>query len=911
MDMLHLVAPWSFLGRSSELNRLINAANAAPGRGVIYSGAAGVGKSRLLRQATSHLDADRLAVWHAVGTNATAGLPLGAVAQMLPPEQPPWGAASGQLGGTSSGLLRWAVDALERQAAGRPMVVTIDDAHLLDPLSAALIYHLARSDRATVLGAVRLGEAAPDSVRALWAEDLVERVELGPLTPDETADLLAQVLGGPVDSATVARLWRLSLGNALLLREVVTGSQASGAITETYGVWRWTGRLELPPTLTELIDARIGQLTPPVRRVLELVAFGEPIGLRLLVKATDSEAVEIAEERHLIEVINEDRRITVRLAHPLYGEVVRRRCPVTRVHRLLADLASLVEGVGARRREDLLRVAVWRLDSDTATDPRQLLTACETAFATYNIPLALRLGRAAMAAARGGELAGIAAQALATVLLFAGQARDGRVLLDDSPPGDWRKELIRIATRFWGLAEVDALASAERKRQELKDPTERSWWLACESSMRLHHDEPATALTLARSVLDSSASRPGARALAQATMAYLQAVRGAPESTLRGLADLDAGITLWHTAAPFLQLPIELARGTAMVLAGDLAAIDARVTGEFAAMVHSGEFRSGSAYLTLLRAQAARLRGALGEAARCANQAAANQAYGGVFGALAHAERAHVAALSGDLTRAVEALAEADRLRQPTMALFYPWVEQARCWVKYCSGQPAAAISIMRELVERLRADGFSAQEVLALHDLIRLGAAGPATERLDDLAASVVERLGVLAGTVEGRMAPVAAWHARARAERDGHGLLAVADELAELELRLYAAEAAAGAVTLLRAARSAQTPTASSRLAQLRAECPDARVATLEVTQPVLTSREQQIAQLAAAGVASKEIADRLYLSSRTVDNHLMRVYAKLGVTGRSELGAALRILPAPDAVRVDSPPRPRLTT
>ena len=53
-------------------------------------------------------------------------------------------------------------------------------------------------------------------------------------------------------------------------------------------------------------------------------------------------------------------------------------------------------------------------------------------------------------------------------------------------------------------------------------------------------------------------------------------------------------------------------------------------------------------------------------------------------------------------------------------------------------------------------------------------------------------------------------------------------------------------------------------------------------------------QIARLAAAGVPSKEIADQLYLSSRTVDNHLMRVYAKLGVTGRAELAAALRSLP-----------------
>jgi DNA-binding CsgD family transcriptional regulator len=78
------------------------------------------------------------------------------------------------------------------------------------------------------------------------------------------------------------------------------------------------------------------------------------------------------------------------------------------------------------------------------------------------------------------------------------------------------------------------------------------------------------------------------------------------------------------------------------------------------------------------------------------------------------------------------------------------------------------------------------------------------------------------------------------------------------------------------------------------LLARCDGAQVPTLSVPTPALTSRERQIAKLAAAGVPSKEIADQLYLSARTVDNHLLRVYAKLGVAGRAELSAALRALP-----------------
>jgi DNA-binding CsgD family transcriptional regulator len=55
-------------------------------------------------------------------------------------------------------------------------------------------------------------------------------------------------------------------------------------------------------------------------------------------------------------------------------------------------------------------------------------------------------------------------------------------------------------------------------------------------------------------------------------------------------------------------------------------------------------------------------------------------------------------------------------------------------------------------------------------------------------------------------------------------------------------------------------------------------------------LTPRERDIATLAARGEPSKDIADRLFLSIRTVNNHLQNVYTKLGVTGRRQLATAL---------------------
>jgi DNA-binding CsgD family transcriptional regulator len=56
-------------------------------------------------------------------------------------------------------------------------------------------------------------------------------------------------------------------------------------------------------------------------------------------------------------------------------------------------------------------------------------------------------------------------------------------------------------------------------------------------------------------------------------------------------------------------------------------------------------------------------------------------------------------------------------------------------------------------------------------------------------------------------------------------------------------------------------------------------------------LTRREREVAGLAAAGLASREIAAKLFVSVRTVDNHLQNAYSKLGVTSRDELAPALR--------------------
>ena len=65
----------------------------------------------------------------------------------------------------------------------------------------------------------------------------------------------------------------------------------------------------------------------------------------------------------IIDVVTSGRRMAVRLAHPLYGEVLRAGLPPLRMRRVQAELADVVEAHGVRRREDALLVALWRVAS--------------------------------------------------------------------------------------------------------------------------------------------------------------------------------------------------------------------------------------------------------------------------------------------------------------------------------------------------------------------------------------------------------------------------------------------------------------------------------------------------------------------------------------------------------------------
>src|SRR5580704_7743284 len=191
---------WPLVGRSREIALLRDAI--AGRRGAVITGPAGVGKIALATVGLEFAREEGMAVAAVAGTESARGFAFGAFASLLPR-----GLTQGPAGPeTHAELLRQYTRELLDEACGRPLLVFVDDAHLLDDGSAMLVHQLSQTGSATILTCVRasgqtLGPAS-DAMVVLWKDHSARRIELGPLGEAAVVDLLLTVLGGPVDTAT-------------------------------------------------------------------------------------------------------------------------------------------------------------------------------------------------------------------------------------------------------------------------------------------------------------------------------------------------------------------------------------------------------------------------------------------------------------------------------------------------------------------------------------------------------------------------------------------------------------------------------------------------------------------------------------------------------------------------------------
>jgi len=178
---------------------------------------------------------------------------------------------------------------------------------------------------------------------------------------------------------------------------------------------------------------------------------------------------------------------------------------------------------------------------------------------------------------------------------------------------------------------------------------------------------------------------------------------------------------------------------------------------------------------------------------------------------------------------------------------------------------------------------GIAFDEATLLHRRLMLA-------RPDDVA-GIAERLAELA-VGRGGLYPLLADHAAGVRDGDVERLGTTAVELLAAGANGLAVRAASDTseAAARRGDRRAATRWAA-RVAEWAATAEHTLVATPSAIAIVpLSRREREVAEMAAAGLTSPEIAERLYLSSRTVENHLARAFTKLGVRSRTDLTAAL---------------------
>lgn len=831
---------------------------------VLVTGPAGIGKSRLLSAVASVLAASATPVRQVVCSRAASTIPLGSLVPWLPPHA---------VERADADLLAAAISGLQGDD-GTAIVVLVDDAHHLDTASVAVLEHL-RGHGVALLLAVRDGEPVARSVADLWRAGTVERVALPPLSGAGVEHLLEHLLVGDVDLASIRALARASAGNPLLVRELVTAGLRSGDIDRSHGVWRWNGRTGAVATsLGDLVAERCDHLAPDAMSALERLSLAEDLPASALGPGAD------ALERSGMAVSHRDGlRLRFRLVHPVYGDVVREGMTAGRRDAVAAELIDLLHASGARRSEDRLLSARWSLDTGIAVDPDLLLDAARHATATFDHELAERCGARALALG-GGPRAAISLAMTRHWLGRPGAALEALAGIDPSSLDERLHADLAVATASplcWGLGRYDeAEAVVADALARCGAPDVRGELLTHLAGIQLF----AGRLTAAAEAAE------GALALGPPLDAALRGVAAlATAKTILGSPD-EAGLLAMTHVGPAMAAPeIPLALGEAMVAmafthwgAGRLDAAEALV-GTLHETVASQARHDALGGLALSRAAIAVLAGHLERGERWAREAAALLARSDVGGLRPWALGllAHAAAQRGDAATAADAIAALppDPAPSPLYALD---VALGRAWTAFAEGDVAGARAIVVDAVRTEREEHHPLAELIGWHALLRLGG-------VPDLA-----RVDVVAAGVQGELAALLSCHVAAAAARDAGALESLSERFRAAGMPLFAAEAGASAI-VCRRQRGEPVGTLVLEVETLRRSTGGARtplLLALAASEIGLTAREREIAALAASGLSSREIGERLFLSRRTVDNHLGSVYTKLGISGRDELEA-----------------------
>jgi DNA-binding CsgD family transcriptional regulator len=908
------VARSGIRGREDELGAIRRFLAAGPDgpAGLLIEGEAGIGKTTLWRAAIDEAAERERLVLQCQAVEAEVSLPFVGLADLLEPvlestlaalpgpqrealeaallrtEPPAEGAAEAAISAATLNVLR---------GAPAPLLLAVDDVQWLDRQTArALAFALRRLEPRSfaILASQRIGESwsSPELERVLVELD-VERLAIGPLSLFALDAMLRDQFGLELSRARLRELHRLTAGNPLYAREISRESVRTGSRD-----------LAVPRRLSELLRQRVRAASPGARRLLLLTAeLGDP-------KLTMLGQLDVADDV-FGEVAARDLAVPesgrLRLTHPLLAPAAREEATESE----LRDLQLFL----SRQLEDDVECAL-HLARATSDPDERVATELD--------------GAASIAEARGAqETASLLAEEAIRLTAADGEPRwrrtidaayhlyrageSGRALelleqlIEIMPGGPLRARALFVLAH---VDELDALSHATAALQESGIDDGLRLRLELFQAVYAMDDDLEGAVDLFRRAARTAvgAGNDRERAVAASYVAYGNCYLGRPVD----MEELDWAIAALERGRDGRERrdfgwDARETRGRILSTDGH----DERARSDFehclARSIELGDepgVLSARAFLVRLEIGMGDLDSALRHAERV--EEIARHLTTGSLAARAWGTLAWVYAWAGRVDAARAAAARALAVPTP-LTETERWTRAELGLLELSLGDAEAAHAELVRAVELLRSFRLGHPGFFQFwHDAFeacvatrRVDEAEELLSWLDDLTAAVdhppsrasaeVGRALILSSCGDGAGAIAATEAALEQHERFDRPLHLARTLLVRGAILRRAKQKRAGREALARAAGIFESCGAPLWLERARHELE--RTGTYHVDRWELTPTEDQVARLAAAGAKNREIAEQLFMSVKTVEANLSRIYGKLGVRSRTELAARLR--------------------
>ena len=838
---------------------------------VAVLGLPGSGRSRLLRHARATLEDSALDVLSFTAVRGE-GRPLESLALA--------GLLTGPI---APSALATAVDQLVRRLSGRRSVLIVDDADRLDETSAAVVAAVRAREDTTVVVAARPpvpGRRVVDL--ALRSGDAV-LLPVPPLAFEDVHRLAVELLPGGVDVDVVGRIFALSGGLPGIARAIVVEARRAGRLVPQGG--RWVARQDLVTPALAMVASRLQEeLDEESRDALHLMAALGPVEVETVLQLVPWTVLVALDDQGLVRFVETEGRLVVALFPPV-----------------LADhLRHAERGARGWHAAGRISAALGR-SSDTPGHDRGVLGR------------PLRWSSSPESAAVLGRL--LREQSRTRLLVH-------RRAWEREPTGtSTLLYLDALVTDGAPAATVDSVLDHVRALDPPPDPLSQTLVLTWETAYRAieRRDRAGAQRVLEQARRD----HPEHRALFEATQEHLRMLGAAPDGAvpldLAGPAGASARRASRRppsgTRDGQVETAVAMIRGEQLLAVGRV--VDATAVLDRLALPATSPRHDGEALAPLARLCSGDLDVGTSTAMRLLDEAEGGldqaeiepQGYTVALGLwlqgrltdlrehltvmfalnapspLRPQHRAGLLALGSFLSLAENNLPSAHSMTEQLEALgvraaSFPVARpgSARAALALASGQDAqAAATAAWSAVSALVDEGWA------------LAAAFDATLLIDlHVESDVAERAAVLASAAQGTLVPLLGRYLHAAVAGSADELLRTADRLRVAGLMLHATLAHASALRVLR--RRGATGAAVREATQLRRLAAEiGQELTLLVPSAAtdeLTARELEVARLVASGMTNREVAERLVVSDRTIDNHLYRIYRKLGVTSRDEL-------------------------